>query len=47
VQKLPKGEDDIRFMQLCGLYMVNLVNARFGVQIDANQAQKAFSGQPT
>jgi len=47
VRKLPKGEDDIRFMQLCGLYMVDLVNTRFGVQIDANQLEESFRAQQT
>jgi len=36
VNKLPNGDDDLYFMQQCGLYLMTLVNHRFGVRIEVS-----------
>jgi hypothetical protein len=40
VHKLPNGDDDIQFMDLTAMYLMMLVNARFGVQIEGRELDR-------
>jgi hypothetical protein len=40
VHRLPNGDDDIQFMDLTAMYLMMLVNARFGVQIEEGELDR-------
>jgi hypothetical protein len=43
VQRLPAGDDDLHFMKLCALYLMMLVNHRFGIRFDEAQLDRQVS----